>query len=88
MTNSTNSNDNHHSISPIEKEAVTHLDPLHQSTNSTFLFPQKAAAYLAEQKKRRYDKLPESVEEVELRLRKLASIMGLLSTNDETSSAA
>jgi hypothetical protein len=88
MARSENPNHKDYSMNPLERSGFSHTDPLRRSTKSTFLFPAKAAARLIEQRKGRYDILSESDEEVELRLRTLASIMGMLPTNDESPSAA
>ena len=88
MTNQDKPNRADYPVNPLERGGFIHSDPLYQSTKSTFLFPSIAAARLVEQRKGRYDDLAESTEEVELRLRTLASIMGMLPTNDETPSAA
>ena len=88
MTRTDNPNHADYPVNPLERSGFSHTDPLRRSTKSTFLFPAIAAARLAEQRKGRYDDFSESVEEVELRLRTLASIMGMLPTNDESPSAA
>jgi hypothetical protein len=81
-------NDTDRSAHPFGRGCFPHADPLRQSSRCTLPFPAEAAASLSEQRKRRYDDLPESVEETQLRLWQLASIMGMFSTNDETPSAA
>ena len=88
MAGTDNPNHADYPMNPLERGGFFHADPLRRSTKSTFLFPAIAAARLADQRKGRYDDFSESVEEVELRLRTLASIMGMLPTNDESPSAA
>jgi hypothetical protein len=88
MARTDNPNHADYPLNPFDRGGFSHSDPLRRSTKSTFLFPAIAAARLIEQRKGRYDDLSESVEEIELRLRTLASIMGMLPTNDESPSAA
>jgi len=87
MAGTDNPNHADYPLNPFDRGGFSHSDPLRRSTKSTFLFPAIAAARLIEQRKGRYDDLSESVEEIELRLRTLASIMGMLPTNDESPSA-
>jgi len=87
MAGTDNPNHADYPLNPFDRGGFSHSDPLRRSTKSTFLFPATAAARLIEQRKGRYDDLSESVEEIELRLRTLASIMGMLPTNDESPSA-
>lgn len=77
-----------HPNNPLGSGCFPVSDPLRQSSENNLQFPTEAAARLSEQRKERYDDLAESIDEVELRLRVLASIMGLYPTNDETPSAA
>ena len=88
MAKSDNPNHADNPMNPLEPGGLSHTDPLRRSTKSALLFPAIAAARLIEQRKGRYDDLSEPAEEVELRLRTLASIMGMLPTNDESPSAA
>ena len=88
MARTDNPNHADYPLNPFDRGGFSHSDPLRRSTKSTFLFPAIAAARLIEQRKGRYDDLSESVEEIELRLRTLASIMGMLPTNDESPYAA
>lgn len=88
MARTDNRNHAAYPMNPLERSGFSHTDPLRRSTKSTFLFPAIAAARLVEQRIGRYDDLSESVEEVELRLRTLASIMGMLPTNDGSPNAA
>jgi len=88
MAGTDNPNHADYPLNPFDRGGFSHSDPLRRSTKSTFLFPAIAAARLIEQRKGRYDDLSESVEEIELRLRTLASIMGMLPTNDESPSAS
>jgi len=88
MARSDSPNHDDYPMNPLERGGFSHTDPLRRSTKSTFLFPAKAAARIIEQRNGRYDDLAESIEEVELRLRTLASIMGMFPTNDDTPSAA
>ena len=88
MARTDNPNHADYPLNPLDRGGFSHSDPLRRSTKSTFQFPAIAAARLIEQRKGRYDDLSESAEEVELRLRTLASIMGMLPTNDESPSAS
>lgn len=88
MARTDNPNHADYPLNPLDRGGFSHSDPLRRSTKSTFLFPAIAAARLIEQRKGRYDDLSEPIEDVELRLRTLASIMGMLPTNDESPSAA
>ena len=88
MARTDNPNHADYPLNPFDRGGFSHSDPLRRSTKSTFLFPAIAAARLIEQRKGRYDDLSEPIEDVELRLRTLASIMGMLPTNDESPSAA
>ena len=87
MARTDNPNHADYPLNPFDRGGFSHSDPLRRSTKSTFLFPAIAAARLVEQRKGRYDDLSEPIEDVELRLRTLASIMGMLPTNDESPSA-
>ena len=88
MTKPNNHKNSDDPNNPIERDCFPYSDPLLQSSEGNLRFPTEAAARLSEQRKERYDVLTESVDEVELRLRVFASIMGLYTTNDETPSAA
>ena len=88
MARTDNPNHADYPLNSLDRGGLSHSDPLRRSTKSTFLFPAIAAARLIEQRKGRYDDLSEPIEDVELRLRTLASIMGMLPTNDESPSAS
>lgn len=63
-------------------------DPLKLSTRDTLPFPTKAASRLAEQRSSRYDDMFFTLEDAEVRIRELASIMGMLPNDDDLPSAA
>ena len=65
-----------------------HIDPLRNSLRDSLPFPIDAASRLGAERGKRYDDLFCSIEEAEMRLRELASIMGLLSIEDDTPTAA
>ena len=88
MMNPNNPHNANHLNNPPDRDCFPCSDPLRQSNKSILKFPTEAATRLSEQRKDRYDDFAESIEEVELRLRVLASIMGLYPTNDGHPSAA
>ena len=63
-------------------------DPLHLSTAESLPFPTLAASRLAEQRSSRYDEVFFAVEDAEIRIRELASVMGMLPSDDDLPTAA
>ena len=63
-------------------------DPLRFSNPPSLPFPVDAASRLASERSKRYDDLFLTIDETELRLRELASIMGMFMIDDDTPSAA
>ena len=62
--------------------------PLTQSNHATLPFPIGAATRLGSERSKRYDDLLFTMDEAEEQLRLLASIMGMLPTNDDAPAAA
>jgi hypothetical protein len=89
-----NSSDVLHAMYPIINNEITEsgyiilADPLRLSTKTTLPFPQQAASRLAEQRSTRYDEILEDVEDAQKRVQRLASIMGMLPSDDDLPSAA
>ncbi len=65
-----------------------YADPLKKSASYSLPFPSAAASYLNTERSKRYDDIMMCMDEAENRLRTLASIMGMLETDDGTSTAA
>jgi hypothetical protein len=63
-------------------------DPLQLSPEETLAFPAKAASTLASLRSQRYDSSLVTLEDAELRLRNLASIMGMIPWDGEQPHAA
>ena len=63
-------------------------DPLQLSSEKTLAFPAKAASTLASLRSQRYDSSLVTLEDAELRLRNLASIMGMIPWDGEQPHAA
>tara|TARA_B100000959_G_C14977125_1_gene621965 strand:- start:2123 stop:2368 length:246 start_codon:yes stop_codon:yes gene_type:complete len=63
-------------------------DPLQLSKQESLPFPTKAASRLAEQRSGRYDDMLVALEGAELKIRELASVMGMLSNDDDLPTAA
>lgn len=63
-------------------------DPLLKSQRESFPFPEEAARILSDQRSQRYDEVDLDFEEVALRIREFASMMGLSSIHDEPPTAA
>jgi hypothetical protein len=63
-------------------------DPLQLSSKDSLPFPEKAASRLAEQRSSRYDEVFFALEDADLKIRELASIMGMLPNDDDLPTAA
>ncbi len=63
-------------------------DPLQLSTRESLPFPTNAASRLAEQRSSRYGNMLFTLEDAELKIRELASVMGMLPNNDDMPGAA
>ena len=71
-----------------QSEYVFLSDPLQLSTQKSLSFPAKAASRLAEQRSSRYDDALFALEDAELKMHKLASIMGMLPEDGNLPTAA
>jgi hypothetical protein len=69
-------------------EYVILSDPLQLSKQVSLPFPAKAASRLAEQRSSRYDDMLFALEDAEMKIHKLASIMGMLPDDGDLPSAA
>ncbi|MBC8201515.1 MAG: hypothetical protein H8E86_05655 [Planctomycetes bacterium] len=72
----------------VESAYVILADPLRLSAKTALPFPQRAASRLAQQRSKRYDEILDSNEDVQERVQRLASIMGMLPNDDDLPSAA
>ncbi len=66
----------------------TVIDPLRLSSKVTLPFPANAASKLNSERSKRYDNLLLTIDEPEMRIRELASIMGMWIVDDDTPGAA
>lgn len=74
-------------VCPIDFPAQSD-DPLQLSLRTTLPFPTEAASRLGSERSSRYDNVIFSMDEAELRIREFASIMGMLTVDDDTPTAA
>ena len=65
-----------------------YIDPLKQSNRHSLPFPTAAASFLSTERSKRYDDILMHMDGAEERLRSLASIMGMLETDDGAPTAA
>jgi hypothetical protein len=64
------------------------VDPIRLSNRLSLPFPTDAASRLAAERSKRYDDFFFTLDEAEIRLRELASIMGMWTIDDDTPTAA
>lgn len=64
------------------------VDPIRSSNRLSLPFPVDGASQLGAQRSKRYDDFFFALDEAEIRLRELASIMGMWSIDDDTPTAA
>tara|TARA_B100001964_G_C13761101_1_gene391776 strand:- start:175 stop:426 length:252 start_codon:yes stop_codon:yes gene_type:complete len=64
------------------------VDPIRLSNRLSLPFPAHGASRLGAQRSKRYDDFFFTLDEAEMRLRELASIMGMWSIDDDTPTAA